>query len=99
MKRMSAVFLVLALNSVSRGADQAPQLIVHEWGTITTRHAPDGTPEGRLNRIGPSEVLPEFVHRYEPPATQNNPNRSTTKTSQTPGRPDVTMRLETPVIY
>ena len=74
-------------------------LIVHEWGTITTRHAPDGTPEGRLNRISPSEVLPEFVHHYEPPSTQNIPQNALIKTPFTPGRPDVTMRLETPVIY
>src|SRR6185436_8607223 len=40
-----------------------------------------------------------FVHRYEPPATQGDSQRSLTKTTLTPGRPDVTMRLETPVIY
>jgi hypothetical protein len=70
-------------------------LIVHEWGTITTRHAADGMPQGRLNRIEPSEVLPDFVHRYEPPQR----GVPFGKGANTPGHPDVTMRLETPVIY
>jgi hypothetical protein len=74
-------------------------LVVHEWGTITTRHAPDGTPEGRLNHIDSSEVLPPFVHRYEPPPTRAMPRNTLLKTAIEPGRPDVTMRLETPVIY
>jgi hypothetical protein len=74
-------------------------LVVHEWGTITTRHAPDGTPQGRLNRIEPSETLPSFVHQYDPPPTRADPAKSTLKSPIGPGRPDVTMRLETPVIY
>jgi hypothetical protein len=80
-------------------AQRASPLVVHEWGTITTRHAPNGKPEGRLNRIGRSEVLPAFVHRYEPPRTKDDPAKSLTKSPLTPGRPDVTMRLETPVVY
>ena len=74
-------------------------LVVHEWGTITTVHAPDGTPQGRLNRIDSADVLPDFVHRYEPPATGNDSSRWVGKRPLIPGRPDVTMRLETPVIY
>ena len=77
----------------------ASPLVVHEWGTITTRHAPNGTPIGRLNRIAPAEVLPAFVRRYEPPPTRRDSQSSLLKTPVTPGRPDVTMRLETPVIY
>lgn len=74
-------------------------LIVHEWGTITTRHAADGTPRGRLNHISGADTLPTFVYRYEPDATSRNPNTSLVKTSLVAGRPDVTMRLETPVMY
>jgi hypothetical protein len=101
---MTAVlrFSVLAIVTVSAqllGAQTPRPLIVHEWGTITTHHAPNGTPQGRLNHIDPREVLPSFVHQYEPPATQNKPNQSLIKTAVAPGRPDVTMRLETPVIY
>jgi len=77
---------------------QAP-LIVHEWGTITTRHAPDGTPIGRLNHVASTDTLPKFVYGYEPAATSKDPERSFAKTALVAGRPDVTMRLETPVIY
>jgi hypothetical protein len=82
-----------------RAVHRSPPLIVHEWGTITTRHAPNGTPQGRLNRISASEELPPFVHRYEPAPTRDSPEKSLVKTTLTPGRPDVTMRLETPVLY
>lgn len=90
---MPAAF-ALAL-AASQGQAQPP-LIVHEWGTLTTHHAPDGTPQGRLNRIDASDVLPDFVHRFEPPQTLSNPFGKGPRVS---GRPDVTMRLETPVIY
>jgi len=76
-----------------------PPLVVHEWGTITTRHHPNGTPEGRLNRIAAADTLPAFVHRFEPPVTRTDAKTSLLKSPLTPGRPDVTMRLETPVIY
>lgn len=74
-------------------------LVIHEWGTITTVHAADGTPQGGLNKIDESEVLPKFVHRYEPETTRFDPARKLLKSPLVPGRPDVTMRLETPVIY
>src|ERR1043166_2024136 len=89
-----ATNLAVAQQSVAR------PLIVHEWGTITTRHAANGTPEGRLNRIDPSEVLPPFVHQYEPAQPARPSSREPLVMSPlTPGRPDVTMRLETPVMY
>jgi hypothetical protein len=89
----------------------AAPLIVHEWGTITTVHAPNGTPSGCLNQISSSEPLPEFVHKFEPaglktPAGSGDVNSPgglervpLVKTWTGPCRPDVTMRLETPVIY
>ena len=89
--------LVIALGVLV--ADAGAPLVVHEWGTITTVHAADGTPQGRLNRIEPSEVLPDFVHRYEPPTTRHQESLQLGKRPLIPGRPDVTMRLETPVIY
>lgn len=95
---MRKLALTMALTLLV-GADAGVPLVVHEWGTITTVHAADGTPRGRLNRIEASEVLPEFVHRYEPPTTRHDPNRQFGKTPLVPGRPDVVMRLETPVIY
>jgi hypothetical protein len=84
-----------AFASAAPGAD----LVVHEWGTITTIHAADGTPKGGLNRIDEADILPGFVHRYEPDTTKFSPDRILGKLPNIPGRPDVTMRLETPVIY
>ena len=75
------------------------RLVVHEWGTITTVHDAKGVPAIGLNRIDDSDELPDFVHRYEPEGTRQDPTRSLRKSPQGPGRPDVTMRLETPVIY
>lgn len=94
-----ALLTAVALAFVSGGAAVSQDLVVHEWGTITTVHAPDGTPAGGLNRIDESEVLPTFVHHYEPEATRHDPRKIFRKSVTTPGRPDVTMRLETPVVY
>jgi len=99
------LFSLLAAGAIGAGAvgsyaaRRSPPLVVHEWGTITTRHLPDGTPRGRLNHITAAEVLPAFVHRYEPPSTVNKAGQTLLKEVATPGRQDVTMRLETPVIY
>ncbi|HEY2851826.1 MAG TPA: hypothetical protein VGJ18_03220 [Gemmatimonadaceae bacterium] len=99
------IFSLLAAGGIAAGVvrshttRQSPPLVVHEWGTITTRHLPDGTPQGRLNHITPAEVLPAFVHQYEPPATVEKVGQPLLKSVVAPGRQDVTMRLETPVIY
>jgi hypothetical protein len=94
--RMALVGAMLAwFTSPALPAD----LVVHEWGTITTLHAADGTPAGGLNSIDEADVLPNFVHRYEPETTRQKPERILGKLPNIPGRPDVTMRLETPVIY
>ena len=85
---------LLLVGSVASAAD----LVIHEWGTITSIHAPDGTPATGLNRIDEADVLPSFVHRFEP-STTRQPHRLLGKSPRVPGRPDVTMRLETPVIY
>ncbi|HEY2377961.1 MAG TPA: hypothetical protein VGH98_18450 [Gemmatimonadaceae bacterium] len=104
MKRALVALGVMGMFAAGLGARWEGQarkapLVVHEWGTITTRHAPDGTPQGRLNRIESADTLPAFVHRYEPAQTASNPEKTLVKTPLIPGRPDVTMRLETPVIY
>jgi hypothetical protein len=89
----------LAAVAGTRASPRWPPMVVHEWGTITTRHAPDGTPRGRLNHVPDGDTLPAFVHRYDPASTANDPERSLIKTALVAGRPDVTMRLETPVMY
>ena len=92
---MMAAFFASGLGAAASG-----DLVIHEWGTITTVHSADGTPAGELNRIDEADVLPDFVHRYEPESTRyGDPKKKLAKVPLKPGRPDVTMRLETPVIY
>ena len=86
--------LLLGCGSAAHAAD----LVIHEWGTITTIHDAAGVPATGLNRIDEADVLPPFVHRFEP-STTRQPTRLLAKSPAVPGRPDVTMRLETPVIY
>jgi hypothetical protein len=93
------VVATCCLTTGAFGAQSTAQLVIHEWGTITTVHAADGTPQGGLNSIDESDVLPAFVHRYEPEVTRFEPRLKLGKLPNIPGRPDVTMRLETPVIY
>jgi hypothetical protein len=97
----SGIWLLVACCGASGALGALPNadLVIHEWGTITTVHAADGKPQGGLNRIEESEVLPEFVHRYEPESTRFDPAKKLIKAPRIPGRPDVTLRLETPVIY
>ncbi len=55
-------FRVLLLGAILAGARSpalAADLVVHEWGTITTIHAADGTPATGLNRIDEADVLPD----------------------------------------
>jgi hypothetical protein len=94
-RRALLAAMLCGLTIPALGAD----LVIHEWGTITTIHAADGTPAGGLNSIDEADVLPNFVHRYEPETTRFEPERFLGKHPGIPGRPDVTMRLETPVIY
>jgi hypothetical protein len=96
-----AVTAAVGLTSLSgRSALPHPTtLTVHEWGTITTRHTANGVAEGKLNRLDYYESLADFVHRYEPPVTSRDPLRNLLKVPVGAGRSDVTMRLETPVIY
>lgn len=89
------VLTAVVIASSACGAD----LVVHEWGTLTTIHAANGKPQNGLNKIEAADVLPDFVHRYEPEHTRHDPARQFAKSPLVPGRPDVTMRLETPVIY
>ena len=73
---------VVMLTSV---AGAAGRLVVHEWGTITTIHEAAGTARTGLNRIDESEVLPDFVHRFEPETTRHDPKRMLGKSPQVPG--------------
>ena len=82
---------VMALGQVPNAS-----FIAHEWGTITTHHLPNGTPKGGLNVVEATEILPEFVHKFRP---SNHPMTWDKVTEVNAAKMDITMRLETPVIY
>ncbi|HEX4683346.1 MAG TPA: hypothetical protein VH277_11580 [Gemmatimonadaceae bacterium] len=105
IRSVSAVLLAagsaaaFATHPAPTRAHSTGQLVVHEWGTITTRHAANGVAEGGLNRLDSYEPLPNFVHRFEVADRGGYHRVPLSKTSDGEARPDVTMRLETPVLY
>jgi hypothetical protein len=101
MKRIHArtLLILIALQSPGLPAQlPSPALVVHEWGTFTSLQDETGQTIGGINTD--DEPVPKFVHRLadflllsptEVPASyfQGAPSC----------HPDVTMRLETPVLY
>src|SRR2546430_9166023 len=89
----------LLASLVGFSAQAAPaDLVVHEWGTFTSLQDETGAAIAGINTD--DEPVPHFVHRMAqllllsptevpPPFFQGAPSC----------HPDVTMRLETPVIY
>src|SRR5215467_8864536 len=84
-----------AATSSSRPSDN---LVIHEWGTFTSLQDEDGNAISGIN--GDDEPVPEFVHRISnflilsPRATMPILYQGAPAC-----HPDVTMRLETPVVY
>jgi len=76
------------------GSARVEGLVVHEWGTFTCLQDEDGRAIGGINTD--DEPVPRFVHNLAatllipPPDTPKGVGRC---------HPDVTMRLETPVLY
>jgi hypothetical protein len=92
---LGALCLGSMLVSSARAGEK---LVVHEWGTFTSFQDEDGNAIGGINTD--DEPVPDFVHRLAY-------NFLLTPTEAPPGffqgapscHPDVTLRLETPVIY
>ena len=95
MKRFFARLLCLFIICAHAGTHP---LIVHEWGTFTSLQDETGRTIGGIN--SDDEPVPKFVHDLNrllilrpdelPPVCYQGAPRC---------HPDVTMRLETPVIY
>lgn len=96
MKLLSCLGAVLLLTTLARAGEN--KWTIHEWGTFTSLQNESGEAIGGINTD--DEPVPEFVHRLayflllqptEIPSSfcQGAPHC----------HPDVTMRLETPVIY
>ena len=77
--------LAALLIAVGPARSVAADFVVHEWGTFTTHHGPDGEPVV-WQPLQVASDLPSFVHRAGARATQKNPIAGT-------------VRMETPVLY
>src|SRR5215831_20868091 len=93
---LASALLFACASAAAAPAASAP-LVVHEWGTFTSLQNDSGKAIGGIN--SDDEPVPQFVHRLAhlfllgsevpPSICQGAPHC----------HPDVTMRLETPVIY
>jgi hypothetical protein len=95
--KSTALTLVL-LVMVGAAAAQGSRLVVHEWGTFTSFQDENGRTIAGIN--ADDEPVPAFVHRMvgmEIFATTSRPARWSQGAPRC--HPDVTLRLETPVLY
>jgi hypothetical protein len=98
MRRTLLVALCLTSVCIAHDVTSAAALVVHEWGTFTSYQDANGATIAGINVD--DEPVPWFVHRLGGvPAT--GPGNLPARWSQgAPGcHPEVTMRLETPVLY
>src|SRR5271168_4762533 len=70
---------------------------IHEWGTFTSSQDESGQTLGGINTD--DKPVPPFVHGAFPIIPANNPFPRQFNKGLPSSHPDVTMRLETPVIY
>src|SRR5688500_11845720 len=89
----------LTVHTCALGAFASPvkfdRLVAHEWGTFTSFQDEDGRAIGGLNND--EEHLPPFVRTIYPDVLSGA--RSMWSKGAPRAHPDVTMRLETPVLY
>lgn len=90
MKRF--IFAALILFVLAGSADA--QLVVHEWGTFTSLQDEGGRTVGGIN--SDDVPVPPFCHMVRADLIQSLQNLSQ---GAPRSHPDVTMRLETPVMY
>src|SRR5438876_11475028 len=85
--------LLLAFGLIMSGASHLrAQFVVHEWGTFTTLSASDGTLLPGLYKE--EESLPSFVHSHSGFSPHNYGKGIPVLNCS-----DVTLKMETPVIY
>ena len=79
-------------------AGAEPRWTVHEWGTFTSLQNESGDAIGGINTD--DEPVPPFVHRLDGSALLTPTEAPPSFFKGAPScHPDVTMRLETPVVY
>jgi hypothetical protein len=92
MKRVAALLFSTALGI---SVQAAPQLLVHEWGTFTCLQDENGKAIGGINTD--DEPVPAFVHNAAPDLLIPEDGANTKSVARC--HEQVTMRLETPVVY
>src|SRR4051794_27262019 len=98
MRALTSCLVVLVISFQAFAADSAAPLVVHEWGTFTSLQDESGRTIGGLNSS--VESLPPFVHHLRSGLIINGGALEDLYSKSVPrAHPDVTMRLETPVIY
>ncbi len=91
------VILAIALTGAATVAGAA-DLVVHEWGTFTSFQDANGTTIAGINVD--DEPVPKFVHRLgDLPIFTPQSIPATWSQGAPRCHPDVTLRLETPVLY
>jgi hypothetical protein len=98
---LAALLTGLATGCVSLAQEPAlsDRLVVHEWGTFTSLHDEHGAAVGGIN--SDDEPVPNFVHRISGNLLLRPGFSAPSIWAKSAPRchPDVTMRLETPVVY
>ena len=97
MRRLLLCALVLPAAGFVSGANRG--LLIHEWGTITTIHDAARNAQRRAQSHRRSRRTAGFRASLRARDHASEARTQTRQIAARPGRPDVTMRLETPVIY
>jgi hypothetical protein len=97
--RLTSLFVLLACFLQHATAQEKALLVVHEWGTFTSLQDESGRAIGGINTD--DEAVPDFVHTIQGDLmlwpTDLPPSYFQKGYPQL--HPDVTLRLETPVMY
>jgi hypothetical protein len=96
MKALSCLGVALILLTIRAGAEDK-KWAIHEWGTFTSLQNESGDTLGGINTD--DEPVPDFVHRIGNNLVQRAGQMQALSKVVVQCHPDVTMRLETPVIY
>jgi len=98
MKKAILPIVFAFLICAASAEDKGDKLVVHEWGTFTSLQDEKGDAIGGINTD--DEPLPNFVHRLAYNLLLSPSEAPPHFFQGAPScHPDVTMRLETPVIY
>ena len=98
MTSKTLTWMLGAVLAAASAQSNPAELIVHEWGTFTSFQDERGTTIAGINVD--DEPVPKFVHRLGDIPIYTTSSLPATWSKNAPAcHPDVTLRLETPVLY